>query len=571
MGTTSNELALTIVEHDTEKSAMKALNRLHKPGTVEWGIGREAVRREFRPTIDDDEFRKERKAMPQGNLYVPTEAELRVSHGMGSDYAIDPETGLMIALNPEAAERMRIDTDTSGSTRGSQKRFPCGSAVVIGITAAGNLVSKVFTLGAASAKPYIAAAKRAGDIVYKGGIALYGSREAGYELHDADTGKRWDPTRPKPKRFELRTARDRKIGKRQVVGVNGDKGLHLIDANTNCSIRPQKALEWFTWLVACGEIEAAERLAIFVQKPKISQADYKLSQEAALAMAEGTPYHERPYIQRFTTIEVDQFCMATRKFERMTVQVAIGCSALDCSLPVAATGLQFNLFWGSQWRTSEMPYDPTCGWTKDTSFGGSPNNHEACVMHALVLAKNTISGGSRPLRIEWTDVEGHHIVTKDEALRDMTDKDEDENLNRVREAYNSGMDPESYALDLCEALDMTKGSAMSHQRDDEWWAAHNLAKECGEALAGSLLDASEGDRLKVRAVQAQAELDKEKVMRKLVPGYVKPGEILTKGPRREVEHDWPRRYARAKNSRKGQTSARRDAAERTITNGIRFK
>ncbi len=570
MGFSQNELAQMSCQE-----AVAELRQDHKNGLLTEELF-EAAQAE---TVDHyhPKYSAPIKIMPSATQYIPDEGSYSVT-GLGSEFAIDPETGQILGLTPEAIARMTVEADTSGSvSTGTGKRFPSGAAIVIGFSKAGKLINKLLTLGAATAEPYRKAAYIARKTVAKGGFAFYGQRTAGYELHDADTGQRWDGISAKPERLELRPARDRMIGKRQVVGVGGPKGLSLIDASTMMPPSPQQIIEFYVWLQACNEKEAAARLAAFSLKPKISKRDAEAAREVGMGLSGNTPYNERDFLVRFANGQSRKLNMATREVELVTERILIGGCGLDCSLPHTPTGMPFRIYWQAlRLATEEMGVDSFDGVSYD--FGGAkPTDPEGCLKHAQVLAVRT-AGPSCVQHVTWVDADGEHTITRSDALRNLSDQDEDEYLNEVRANYRKGMDPESYAQDLVEALDNTSGSTSRHNRDDEWWVAHEVIRECNDALlASEATDAEDVSqemaeaRAKVAKTRGEAEAVKLKAMRKLMPEYVKPGEILTKGPRREVDHNWTTQGNKKDMSKRGGTSDKRKRAENKVTRNIRFK
>lgn len=472
-------------------------------------------------------FAQERKVIPKANPWVPAKRAAVLAKGLGQDYAIDPETGRVIALNPQAQERMTVKPDLSGKPKAAgTKRFPSGSAIVLGFKRDGTLVDKLLTVGAGCSDPYIMAARIANRIVERGGIAIYGYRRAGYEIHDG----------------QLVASPDRMVGRRQVVGMAGAGGLSLIDARTHQDVSQHDRIVWMAWLVTGNAKRAAKRLARFIAKPKASKADLKLAHDAAQAMVQGVPFHERQYVEHWAHGTAEQLNYDTHETNKILARVPIGCSALDCSLPVDPEGIPFLALWDSG--------DQRVSWADM-----DPSDPDACEAHARVLALRT-AGPQCVQHIRWTDATGERLLTRGDALRALSESG-DPYLDDLRASFDpDGDDPEEYVASLIEHLDPLSRGFQDH-REDKWMRAHEAAERAAQALEDTSKDDDEEAYQKAQLALLEAQTKRVRATRELIPAH--QGKVTMRQSSGSTQS--LKMGQKAKNSKKGATWDRMKRAQ----------
>lgn len=534
------------------------------------------------------QFAPEQKTMPSARPWVPSKRDAVLGKGLGKDFAIDPETGRVIPLTKEAAERMTVTPGKSGDGNTSKsKRFPSGSCVVLGVKRNGDLVSKSLAVGAATADPYQVGARIAARIVERGGMAWYGYRLAGYDItgDERDSEARIRAAQIGQRLGDLIPSGDKKIGKSQTVGQNGPKGLVLIDAATQQPVRPMDAIVFLAWLLACGKPaqKAAKLLSRFIRRPRTSKAELEMARTAAFAAAASTPYAERPYTEHFATGTTNRLNYSTREYEKELCQVAIGCSTLDMSLPVDPEGIPFSIYWQHAGDGITHVAAATPGVLDRPAAGvfhhspaemlgeGSnirtdwadvdPADFEACQTHARVLALQG-AGTYCVQHVSWVDEAGtRHYVTRSDALRHHSESGDDL-LDEIRSNFDprntTSAQRKEYAATLVAYLD-----PLSHQfrdtREDEWREAHERAEAAAQALRDTEKD-SEEERKQIAALH-KAEKDRLQAERASIGNYEKPGAVMSPGAKRQEIHSWPTKRGRAKNSPRGGTWGKRAAAQ----------
>lgn len=493
------------------------------------------------------QFRQKRKPMPKARPWVPQQETKGLGEALQREFTIDPETGRVVALTPEAEKRMQARPDTSGKAQSASlksKRFPSGAAIVLGFKRSGKLVNKLFTVGAACQDPYRIAARVAKRIVDRGGCAIYGYRVAGYETLDSQ-GNRPDFRELREAAqmgkgvpdFRLVASPDRKVGRKQVVGQSGSKGLILVDARTQYELTLQERLVWFMWFHCAGETKAAKRLAKFIRRPKTSKAELADAHKAAQVMAQEVPFHERKFVEHWAVGTTRRTDSSGRKVA-VQVQVPIGCSALDCALPHTPDGTPFRVFWDDSREYTDYSVDST--------------DPEECLAHAQQLAMQT-AGPTAVQHIRWTDEAGKHALTRGDAIRAL---------------YGSGdpyLDPneddrDGFAADLVAHLNPLEPGFQDH-RVDRWHEANEEAERLQEALEATDKDTQEEEYQETALALAEAQSKRVKVARSLVPEHEQRTKMKNTSSKGKP-HKW---HARARNSKKGATWDRMKRAQSVVT------
>jgi hypothetical protein len=112
--------------------------------------------------------------------------------------------------------------------------------------------------------------------------------------------------------------------------------------------------------------------------------------------------------------------------------------------------------------------------------------------------------------------------------------------------------PEGHTANIVAYLDPFS-DAFTDGREDAWREAHEDAKLALVAIETMAKDATDEERQLGALKYAEAKFKRGRLGRDEVPGYVKPGEIMTAGPRREVNHNWTTQSPKKDMSRKGGT------------------
>jgi hypothetical protein len=458
------------------------------------------------------------RAIPVPKVWAPEKAAAAGVQGdLLTKVWIDPETGRAHYLTPEAAEEARLDSAEEGDRRQADSdRFPSGKAIMLGVTADGDIVCKRYVVGLACSDPYSASAGDAYKLVKAGGQAIYGRRDQGYKLTiTKGKGGKYASSDLKPSSA--------------VKGTDGPKGLSLVDARTNYQV---PLAERLVWLLAsqvldgqdCSPEQCAEAIKPFWPNVKVSKAELKAAFDVANVRAQGVAFSERhtpeealddPYklINEHGVVTTRPIVESTdRKVRSNALSVwrwrAKSGSQLDCALPADNTGIPFTMHFGSGIVRTE--YENVKEEYAEDQNTGDIVWPPTRLAHAMALRT---AGPMCVSRVSWKDTLGEHTVTRADALRALPIEDE---VDEVRATYNPDEPHEAYMGRVLEAMspELTEGldlGGMSVLEDSEFMTEHRAAvaqRKAADETVGSESkkherEAEKHDRNMVKIVRAK--------------------------------------------------------------------
>lgn len=467
-------------------------------------------RRLVREHQAESAFSAPARVIPTGKLWIPPTVVASIKGSdLPSKVTINSETGVAENL-PQSA---KVAGTGEGFARKAKSKikareFGCGKAIVLGFTGNGEPVCNRFVVGLTCSDPYKAAAQLARSIVKGGGQAIYGFREAGYELISYKVGetKGGKPVMGLPQL----------VPSSEVDGVRGSKGLSLIDARTFMQVSCQDRLGWHyahKLLESDADLSAewAKAAGAFIPKPKSPK------EELDLATSEAQKNVIRTAGGGYRDTKVMAGAMAE---EQGGIQVGVeelkSFSCIDFALPGDPSGIPFKV----SYRSGEVK----------TIWRARPNN----AIEARNLLFEAALGAHSPCLVTWSEQKKDEPaidfrLTRTDVLADMPDDSGDEGLEIIRAEYIQASEAS------CSLDEVSREISEAHSRA-------RLACEV-ELYLGAGNEAERFD-----CIQSFEGVD---LAPKKLPDYQKPGMAMPyKGDGTSKPHKWAQR---AKNSRKGAT------------------